>query len=101
MMTARIALSPRRVGSHPGRHVMSFPYTIQSGDTLSRIAQRNGLASWKEIYFLPENAPFRARRPNPDLIFPGDIVLIPGDDPNAPPPPPPSPLPPPSPAIEP
>lgn len=75
---------------------MSFPYTIRSGDTLTRIAQRHGLPSWKDIYFLPENAPFRAKRPNPDKIFPGDVVLIPGTDPNAPPPAPPQPpLPPP------
>jgi LysM repeat protein len=82
---------------------MSFPYTIVYGDTLTRIAQRHGLQSWKEIYYLPENAPFRAKRPNPDKIYPGDVVLIPGTDPNAPPPspPPPSPLPPPVPAPEP
>ncbi len=80
---------------------MSFPYTIQYGDTLTSIAQRHGLASWKDIYYLPENAPFRAKRPNPDKIYPGDVVLIPGTDPNAPPPPPPAPLPPPSPPPEP
>jgi hypothetical protein len=35
---------------------MSFPYTIQYGDTLTRIAQRHGLQSWRDIYYLPENA---------------------------------------------
>jgi hypothetical protein len=82
---------------------MSFPYTIRYGDTLTLLAQRHGLQSWKNIYFLPENAPFRAKRPNPDKIFPGDVVMIPGTDPNAPPvlpPRPPAPLPPPSPPQE-
>jgi hypothetical protein len=82
---------------------MSFPYTIVYGDTLTLIAKRHGLSSWKDIYYLPENAPFRAKRPNPDKIFPGDVVMIPGTDPNAPPPVPPKPPlppPPPSPPLE-
>ena len=57
---------------------MSTAYTVQRGDSLSAIAKRNGLRSWKEIYNDPENADFRKRRPNPNLIFPGDIVMIPG-----------------------
>ncbi len=57
---------------------MPFPYTVQSGDNLSAIARRFGLRSWQEIYNLPENADFRRRRPNPNLIFPGDVVMIPG-----------------------
>jgi hypothetical protein len=82
---------------------MSFLYTIVYGDNLTKIAKRHGLASWKDIYYLPENAPFRAKRPNPDKIYPGDVVLIPGTDPNPPlpPSPPPPPLPPPVPPPEP
>src|SRR5262245_19773271 len=58
---------------------MAFVYTVKPGDTLVLIAKRNGLSSWRDIYFLPENAPFRAKRPNPDRIFPGDQMLIPVD----------------------
>ncbi len=57
---------------------MSFLYTVQSGDTLTLIAKRHGLSSWRDIYFAPENAAFRQKRPNPDRIFPGDVVTIPG-----------------------
>ena len=58
---------------------MGFPYTIRSGDTLTSIARRNGLASWRDLYYLPENATFRTKRPNPDRIFPGDVLMIPGN----------------------
>jgi hypothetical protein len=56
---------------------MSSPYEIKSGDTLTLIAKLHGLKSWREIYDLPENAAFRKKRPNPDRIFPGDVVMIP------------------------
>lgn len=57
---------------------MASAYTIQAGDTLVRIAAKFGLDSWKTIYNAPENAAFRTKRPNPDKIFPGDVVMIPG-----------------------
>jgi hypothetical protein len=57
---------------------MSTAYTVQKGDNLSLIAKRHGLKSWQEIYNDAENAEFRRKRPNPNLIFPGDVVIIPG-----------------------
>jgi hypothetical protein len=56
---------------------MTFPYTVRKGDFLSAIAKKFGIKTWQEIYRHPENADFRAKRPNPNLIFPGDIVRIP------------------------
>jgi hypothetical protein len=53
-------------------------YVVQSGDTMVKVATRFGFASWKEIYYSPDNEPFRRKRPNPDKIFPGDEMLIPG-----------------------
>ncbi|MFN0130961.1 MAG: peptidoglycan-binding protein [Phycisphaerales bacterium] len=52
-------------------------YTVVQGDWLSKIAARFGLPSWKTIYYAPENGPFRSKRPDPNLIFPGDEVWIP------------------------
>lgn len=52
-------------------------YVVKSGDTLTAIAKRNGYGSWRDIYLHPDNAPFRARRPNPDKIFPGDELVLP------------------------
>jgi hypothetical protein len=56
---------------------MSLPYTVKKGDTLSSIARTNSMRSWQELYYHPDNAPFRLRRPNPNLIYPGDVVMIP------------------------
>ena len=56
---------------------MSTAYTVQRGDNLSIIARRHGLRSWRDIYFHPENEAFRRLRPNPNLIYAGDVVLIP------------------------
>jgi len=56
---------------------MSKPYVVKRGDTLSGIARQHGYKSWHEIYDSPENSAFRAKRPNPNLIFPGDVLLLP------------------------
>ena len=53
------------------------PYTVRQGDTLTSIARQFGFANWKDIYYNPANAALRLRRPNPDLLQPGDQVLIP------------------------
>ncbi|MBN1575053.1 MAG: LysM peptidoglycan-binding domain-containing protein [Chitinispirillaceae bacterium] len=52
-------------------------YTIKSGDTLSKIAAEAGLPKWQIIYNDPQNEPFRKKRPDPDLIYPGDTIWIP------------------------
>jgi hypothetical protein len=54
-----------------------YYYTVRPGDTLSSIAARNGLRSWKEIYDHAGNAEFRRKRPSPDRTFPGDVLFIP------------------------
>jgi hypothetical protein len=67
-------------------------YTVISGDTLTKIAKQHGFDDWRVIYNHPSNAAFKAKRPNPDKIFPGDVIVIPdapGTAPPAPPPPPP------------
>lgn len=56
-------------------------YTIVSGDCLSSIARRFGFADYRIIYDHPRNAAFRAKRPNPNVVFPGDVVFVP--DPEA------------------
>jgi len=56
---------------------MPSQHIVKSGDTLSGIAKKHGFSSWKDIYHAPENAAFRKKRPNPDKIFPGDVVVIP------------------------
>lgn len=53
-------------------------YTVRNGDTLSGIARKYGLPSWRVLYHHPSNKSFRQKRPNPNLIFPGDRINIPG-----------------------
>jgi hypothetical protein len=57
---------------------MSSVYTVQKGDWLDKIARNHGFESWRDLYYHPENAAFRAKRPNPNLIHPGDQIVIPG-----------------------
>ena len=53
-------------------------YIVKSGDTLVAIAKKHGFADWREIYNHPDNLSFKTKRPNPDKIFPGDVLNIPG-----------------------
>jgi N-acetylmuramoyl-L-alanine amidase len=52
-------------------------YIVRSGDYLSKIASEHGIADWRALYNHPDNAEFRQLRPNPNLIFPGDRLVIP------------------------
>lgn len=56
---------------------MSVAYVVKKGDCLSSIAKRHGFSDWRRIYNDPENAGFRRKRPNPNLIYPGDVLRIP------------------------
>jgi Papain-like cysteine protease AvrRpt2/LysM domain len=56
---------------------MSVPYTVKRGDNLSKIAKIHGIKTWQDLYGSRDNAPLRRKRPDPDLIQPGDLVMIP------------------------
>jgi hypothetical protein len=56
-------------------------YTIATGDCLSSIARRHGFADYRTIYDHPRNAALRAARPNPNVLFPGDVLFIPEKEP--------------------
>jgi hypothetical protein len=58
-------------------------YIVKSGDTLSSIAKQFSLTSWQAVYNTPENAAFRKKRPNPNWISPGDVIVIPGGAPGS------------------
>lgn len=62
---------------------MGTTYTVNQGDCLSSMAYHYGLSSWKVIYDDPNNADFRALRPDPNLIYPGDQVYIPDAQPRS------------------
>jgi hypothetical protein len=52
-------------------------YQVRRGDCLSSIAKAYGFADYRTIYRHPENADFRQKRPNPNIICPGDVLFIP------------------------
>ena len=52
-------------------------YNVLPGDNLSKIAKAHGLSNWRELYFHPANASFRQLRSDPNLIYPGDKIMVP------------------------
>lgn len=56
---------------------MAGNYIVQKGDCLSRIAKKFGFAKWQTIYDHADNAAFRKKRPNPNIICAGDKLVIP------------------------
>jgi N-acetylmuramoyl-L-alanine amidase len=52
-------------------------YSVVQGDCLHSIAYHFGFGDWRTIYDDPHNADFRALRPDPNLIYPGDELYIP------------------------
>jgi Putative peptidoglycan binding domain/LysM domain len=52
-------------------------YTVVQGDCLSSIASRFGFSDWRVLYDHPSNAELRTKRPNPNLICPGDQLFVP------------------------
>src|SRR5947207_1978429 len=60
---------------------MPVTHIVRRGDWLSRIAKKYGYRNWVVIYEAPENSEFRRKRPDPNLIYPGDKIVIPNKEP--------------------
>lgn len=52
-------------------------HTIRAGEDLHSIAHDYGLDDWKIIYDHSENASFKEKYPNPDILTDGDRVFVP------------------------
>ena len=55
-------------------------HTVRQGECLSSIARSYGFTDWRRIYDHPLNAEFKKKRPNPNVIYPGDEIFIPDHD---------------------
>jgi hypothetical protein len=55
---------------------MPVCHRISQGECLASIASSCGL-HWRTIYDHPLNAELRRTRPNPNLLYPGDEIVIP------------------------
>jgi hypothetical protein len=60
---------------------MSKTYYVQAGDFMEKIADQNGFRDYHTIYDHANNSAFKARRPNPHILYPLDEVFIPDIDP--------------------
>jgi LysM repeat protein len=60
---------------------MPVKHTVRPGECLSKIAAQYGFGDYKVIYNHPDNAALKRARPNPNVIHPGDQIIIP--DPTA------------------
>lgn len=56
---------------------MGKVHIVQQGECLSRIATRYGFFDWQTLYNHPDNAALKSKRPNPNVLFPGDEIRIP------------------------
>lgn len=56
---------------------MPTTYIVEQGDCFSKIAKRFGFSDYRALYNHPENAELKKKRPNPNVLFPGDRIHIP------------------------
>ena len=61
---------------------MPTNYSVSQGDCLASIAKKFGFRSWRVIYDHPDNAAFKKARPDPNVIHPGDVLVIPDAKPS-------------------
>ena len=52
-------------------------HVIKQGECLSSLAGAFGLRSWKDLYDHPDNVELKKKRPNPNVLAPGDVVIVP------------------------
>lgn len=60
---------------------MSHTHAVVQGDTLASIAQEYGFRDWRRIWDHSDNAALRAKRGSPELLSPGDTVVVPLHEP--------------------
>jgi N-acetylmuramoyl-L-alanine amidase len=56
---------------------MSTRYVVKQGDYLAKIARAHGYTDYNALWNAPENQGLRAKRKSPNVLFPGDEVVIP------------------------
>jgi hypothetical protein len=56
---------------------MSTRYTVKQGDHISSIAHQFGFRDYRTIWDDAENADLKKARQNPNVLYPGDVIVIP------------------------
>jgi Papain-like cysteine protease AvrRpt2/LysM domain len=52
-------------------------HIVKAGESLSQIAQHYGIKYWANLYLSAENDPLFSKRRSPDMLLPGDKIVIP------------------------
>ena len=71
-----VAKRPPGPAAPPGSQPLI--HEVKSGDYLEKIAHEYGFGSWRDLYYADENADYRASHPDPNKLYPGDTIVIPG-----------------------
>jgi N-acetylmuramoyl-L-alanine amidase len=56
---------------------VSTRYVVKQGDYLAKIAREHGFTDFLALWNAGENAGLRQKRKDPNVLFPGDVVVIP------------------------
>jgi hypothetical protein len=59
-------------------------HTVALGDCFSSVARKSGLQDYKSLYDDAQNATLKTKRPNPNQLERGDVILVPPPPPPAP-----------------
>lgn len=59
---------------------MAKTHQVKQGDTMVSIALRYGFRDWRAIWSHPDNWKIRAARPDPQILYEGDEVIVPDKD---------------------
>ncbi len=52
-------------------------HVVKPGECFTRIAERYGFSDYKALYDHPDNAELKKKRPNPNVLHPGDRIVVP------------------------
>lgn len=55
-------------------------HVARQGECLSKIAHHYGVSSWQRVWNDPQNAKLKKKRKDPNVLLPGDEVVVPGVD---------------------
>jgi N-acetylmuramoyl-L-alanine amidase len=62
--------------------VVPTVHTVAAGDCLYSIGKLYRFPTWETIYDAPDNEDFKKARPDPNVIYPGDQLVIPDLEPS-------------------
>jgi N-acetylmuramoyl-L-alanine amidase len=71
----KVSVKPRAL--YGGTTAMATDYTVRQGDYLSKIAKEFGFSDYLTIWNHPDNSELKSKRKNPNVLYPGDKLVIP------------------------